>query len=390
MPKEYIKAITTTLLRLVLRIFHLLPLKKKRIVFESFNGKQIACNPFYIYQYLKKKHPEYTYIWCYNFKSPDNDITCIRKNSFLYIYNLLTSSTFITNDSIPQYIPFRKRQTVINTWHGGGAYKKVGTELERCNWYYRLNLKRTSRSTTYFLSSSEKFTEAAPKAFLVPSFKVLSCGMPRNDIFFNEELKQKANKKVRDFYNISDDCFIVLYAPTFRDTNFIPQPDFRLIKKTIEERFKAKQTYFLLRAHHRMLSFYTQNSKNFCIDASQYPYMQELLCAADMLISDYSSCIWDYSFTYRPCLLFVPDLQQYKSDRDFHTPIDTWGFPIAETNERLSYIILNFDELLFKRNMTKHHSNLNSYEKGNATSFISELISTRINQTNQNKYTHLF
>lgn len=379
MAKEYLKAVVTTAMRCLLRIFYLIPLKK-RIVFEAFSGKQITCNPYYIYCYMQKQYPNYEYIWCYN-KKGEKTIHCVPKNSFKYIYYLLTSAVYITNDTIPQYIPFRKKQMVINTWHGGGSYKRVGTELgEKCNWYNRLNLKRTSQSTTYFLSSSEVFTEAAPKSFLIPSEKILPIGMPRNDIFFNQQQMEEANRKVRSLYNIPVESFIVLYAPTFRATDFIPQPDFTSITKAIKKRFKTKHVYFLLRAHHRMCSLYTDKQKESCIiNVSSYPYMQELLCTADILISDYSSCIWDYSFTFKPCILYVPDLSQYQSDRDFHKPIETWGFPIAQTNEEIINIIQNFDNPSFKKNMENHHSTLKSYEKGKATKLISQQIILHLN-----------
>lgn len=373
MAKEYLKAVVTTVMRCLLRIYYLIPLKK-RIVFEAFNGKQITCNPYYIYCYMQKQYPDYEYIWCYN-KKEEKSVHCIPRNSLAYIYYLLTSAVYITNDTIPQYIPFRKKQMVINTWHGGGSYKRVGTELgEKCNWYNRLNLKRTSKSTSYFLSSSEVFTEAAPKSFLIPSEKILPIGMPRNDIFFNQQQMEEANRKVRSLYNIPNGSFIVLYAPTFRTTNDNLQPNFLSMVNAIKERFNPTKVYVFIRAHHLMNISDENLPKDLCINVSSYPYMQELLATANMLISDYSSCIWDYSFTYRPCFLYVPDLSQYKSDRDFHKPIETWGFPIAQTNKELINIIRTFDYSLFKQAMTKHQNTLKSYEKGTATIAVCNLI----------------
>lgn len=380
MFKEYIKAIVTTSLRIILRIFYLLPLKKQRIIFESFNGKLIGCNPYYIYQALLKEHPDYQYIWCYNKKSNNTKTThYVSKNSLAYIYHLLTARIYITNDSVPQYIPFRKKQIVINTWHGGGAYKKVGMELgKQCNWYNQLNLRRTSQSTTYFISSSKGFSNAAPKAYLISPSKILPFGMPRNDIFFNNKEMNIANNKIRSLYKISDKDFVVLYAPTFRKSKFNLLPDFELISKAIKDKFKCQSVCFLVRAHHTISSAFSTLRNNWCIDVSDYPYMQDLLCTAQMLISDYSSCIWDYSYTYRPCILYTPDLLEYQSDRDFHNPIKTWGFPIAQTNEELLSIIHSFNKNLFKESMIKHHDFLKSYESGTATSQICQLIEQKI------------
>lgn len=108
-------------------------------------------------------------------------------------------------------------------------------------------------------------------------------------------------------------------------------------------------------------------------DVSDYPEMQDLLCTADMLITDYSSSVWDYSFTYRPCFLFTPDLEEYKKKTDFYTPIEEWGFPICKTNEELRKQIEAFDENKFKQAMIRHHENLGSYEKGTATEEVAKL-----------------
>lgn len=86
-----------------------------------------------------------------------------------------------------------------------------------------------------------------------------------------------------------------------------------------------------------------ENQKD-VIDVSEYVDMQELLCAADVLITDYSSSMWDYSLTGRPCFIYANDLAQYKKERNFHTPITDWPFPMAERNTELQRLILRFDE----------------------------------------------
>ena len=106
--------------------------------------------------------------------------------------------------------------------------------------------------------------------------------------------------------------------------------------------------------------------------------MQELLAVSDALITDYSSSIWDYSFTYKPCFLYCYDLASYKSERDFYIPIENWGFPIAENNSQLMNGILKFSYDLYLEKMKNHHKELGSYENGTATSTICDLISKKI------------
>lgn len=86
-----------------------------------------------------------------------------------------------------------------------------------------------------------------------------------------------------------------------------------------------------------------ENQKD-VVDVSGYADMQELLCATDVLLTDYSSFMWDYSLTGRPCFIYANDLDQYKKERNFHTPITDWPFPMAERNSELQKEILGFDE----------------------------------------------
>jgi CDP-glycerol glycerophosphotransferase len=113
-------------------------------------------------------------------------------------------------------------------------------------------------------------------------------------------------------------------------------------------------------------------------NVTAYPDMQELLYITDVLITDYSSSMWDFSLTYKPGFLFTPDIQEYKNERDFYIPVSEWPFPFALTNEQLCKNILKFnkDENLFK--IKQHHIKLGSYENGNATKRVLELLNNYI------------
>ena len=93
-----------------------------------------------------------------------------------------------------------------------------------------------------------------------------------------------------------------------------------------------------------------------------------------MLITDYSSSIWDYSFTNRPCFLFVNDLEKYGADPGFCTDIHNWGFPICLNNSELCDAISSFDERVFKQKMKEKHEYYGSYETGTATEKFCQLI----------------
>ena len=113
---------------------------------------------------------------------------------------------------------------------------------------------------------------------------------------------------------------------------------------------------------------------NGSIDVSTYPDMQQLLCVIDVLITDYSSSIWDFSFTDKPAFLFVPDLEAYINDRDFYVPIDQWPYNYARNNLELQDIIQQYDPILQKQKNKKHHEMFKSYETGKANEMVVDLI----------------
>lgn len=352
----------------LLKFLLLFPLKKNKIFFESYNGESLSCNPHYVYNELKSMHPDWEYVWCYNY---DTALTrSVKFHTLSYFYNILTSNIYITNNSVP-CLPFRKSQLVISTWHGGGAYKRVGSASSEWDAYQATQKRLSANCTTLFVSSSKKFTEVMSYSFYIGEKKFCPIGMPRNDMFFNADLISNARKKVRKNYSVHNDCKIVLYAPTYRKKGEINQLSLnpQTIMTALEEKFGDK-FLFLLRGHYHASIVYD----DIIVDASNYPNMQELLCAADVLISDYSSCIWDFSFTYRPCFLFVPDLIKYENERDFYIPINEWGFPVAETEDELLSAINKFELPVFVKNMNKHHTFLGSYEQGTATNSLCNII----------------
>jgi predicted RNase H-like HicB family nuclease len=110
------------------------------------------------------------------------------------------------------------------------------------------------------------------------------------------------------------------------------------------------------------------------IDVCDYPDMQELLCGADVLITDYSSCVWDYSFLKRPCFLFVPDKEEYTANTGFYVSVEEWPFMQADTLEELVDNMKNYDEALAKKEIDNHLQALGSYESGECCKVIGERL----------------
>jgi len=375
-----IKSLSLTFIRFFLRLFYIFPIKNRKILFIAFDGRQFSCNPKYIYEYLKENKIENSkIIWVFNepekftFLS-EEDVTIIRNKSLSFIYHILTSKVVISNASIGSYLPLRKNQKFIETWHGGGAYKKTGRDVQR-SIYKDKTLKIIANEITGFISSSKKFTETKSKNHLVPKEKFWEIGMPRNDVLFNAVQEEKLRNKVRKYYNIDDDTKIVLYAPTLRndktDTSSYESLNVEKLVESLKEKFGGEKWIVLFRMHYLL-----DPSKNIehAINVSDYDDSQELVCASDILISDYSSIMWDFSFTKRPCFVYAPDAKRYEKERAFFTPIANWPYPVAFNNDHLNHNIKNFDKENYISKIKQHHENQGSFESGTASKIVVNYI----------------
>lgn len=371
---QYLKLIIIILLNILLRIFHIFPINRNRIVFTSYYGQQYACNPKYIFEYIYKNYGDkYSYVWCLNneklFPNEFTKVKIVKYLSFKYILYLQSSKYCVANSHLVPFLNKRKEQIFINTWHGGGAYKKNGVDLK----FYskerkksiKILLKIRAKQNPYIISSCKKFTDFSSKDWEIPISSFLPIGMPRNDIIFSKKIDLK--NKIASQFCIDENLKIVLYAPTFRGN---PQKtediditlDTEKLLTAAKKRFKNDFVIFY-RGHFLFNYNYIPEG---LIDASSYPDMQELLCASDILITDYSSSMWDFSFTFKPCFIYAPDLKKYQSQQGFYTPIEEWPFPIAESNIELIKNILQFNEEKYMINVKKHHIDLGSFEYGTA------------------------
>lgn len=367
---DYIYIVSTSVIRFFLRFVPHRPFHPKRIIFTSYLGKQYSCNPKYISEYIQKHAPEYEIVWA--FQSPEEfselekyGIRLVKYNSFPFIRLCLSSGYIVTNVRDMNHIPFTHRQTVINTWHGGGAYKTVGssTAVQSPSERFRQNIAHKTNLT--FLSSSKAFTDLTLRNSFHHNGKILECGMPRNDILIHTA-DSDLRKKVLDHFHLPADQKLLIYAPTYRENKTASDYSFdtKAVKTMLSQRFGGNWS-ILFRCHYYIVEDAKNLSSDY-INASDYPDMQELLYAANMLITDYSSSIWDFSFTGRPCLLYATDLNDYQVSQGFYSDIHTWPFPLAESNQELLDNIQHFSFDAYTKAIQQHHEDLGSYESGTA------------------------
>lgn len=385
--RDFFKLLIKLIMRLFLHIYYIFPINNNSIFFMTNMGKSYSGNPKYIYEKMiaDERFKEYNFIWCFkNVEKREMEVLksdttkFVKKNNyFAFFYYLLTSRILIYNCGGFSYAPIRKKQFLIETWHGGGALKKIGLSLKNKSFSSKIGIKLASNDIKLFVSSCKMFSEQCIKESMGYNGKILNSGMPRNDIFFlkNEE----KIKSIKEKLNLSLNDKIILYAPTFKGTEHnaksLDEKSELLNVRMLKDEFKKKYggTWkFFIRGHQ-----YTKTVENIINDEdwSDYPDMQELLLITDVLITDYSSCMWDFAFTNRTCLLYTPDLDNYNhNERGFYTPIDIWPGIQFSSNKEISNIVKNLNQKDYELKVKKYLNYTGSYENGTATSQVLDEI----------------
>ena len=364
-----------TLLRGILRLFWIFPIQEHQVVLTSFNGRLYNCSPKYLAIALAK-HPDmqvYFAIKKEHEKNADipSAIHQVRYASIKHFFLLMTSKYLVVNSTgVTGLLPYRKSQILINTWHGTGAFKTTGVRIFNSKKAIRKR-KITAKNTTFFLTSSRRFTEDQSVSMLLSEDKFLNSGLPRNDLFFEQHPEIK--ERVYEHYHLDRQKKIILYAPTYRDGPVrnmkgygFPPIDVERVIHACSQVFGGEFVFFF-KAHHDMVP---ENIDARCINASDYTDTQELLYASDVLITDYSSIQWDFALQKKPGFLYTPDIEAYQSVHPFASDYHEWPYETALSNDELVKCIERFDGKASKQKIETYFENLGSYETGHATEMI--------------------
>lgn len=374
--KKIVRNIILFVISSGVKVLWVFPIKERQIMFNSFRG-QFSDSPKYIFECIVSQKKKYDYVWVSKAEGQGIPSNCrtVKGHGIRFFYYLATSKMIITNDFLNTYYPRRKGQTVVNTWHGGSPLKTVGMVGAEVSEEDRDFFRRHDRIYSFFLSSSSFMTNEVFRKSFGYTGKIYETGMPRNAILLRDHTSQE--RKVREYFGIENDKAIALYAPTFRGSvsegGFLPPDEQFDIKRCLEalrDRF-GKEYCFLFRAHHACkISIDGDN----IFSASDYPDMQELLCASDVLITDYSSCMGDEALMKKPVFLYCPDLDSYISERGFYWDIFTLPFPVARSEEEFLSSIAHFDFDKYKNGVDNYLSKLGTFENADADKKAGEMV----------------
>lgn len=368
--------------RVLLFPLRLMPIRSNRVLFECYREKEYACNPKYVSQALCDMARGRAEI-AWSFREPERfrflekqGVRVLRSGSWEALTYAMTARVVCVNTYYKPTLPRRRGQFIVRTWHGGGAYKRVG-RMEKLGRLKRAYMAMQLSGASLYLSSSRAFTRLTVRDSFGYRGEVLEAGMPRNDILIRGASAGEM-ARIRREIGLTDGRKLVVYAPTYRYDRAARAFDIDLAALTasLSARFGGEWVAGV-RAH--TLTRGALRAEN-ALDLNEYPDMQELLLAADALVTDYSSCIWDMSLTGKPVFLYATDLDRYRAGRDFYTDIRTWPFPLAENNADLAENIRRFDETTYLSAVKAHHKALGSCETGRASRLAAERILTEIDR----------
>lgn len=374
-----IKYLVERMLQGALQLFRIFPIRKNRIVFSSFSGRQYSDSPKRISDELLVTHPEYEQVWAFLEPEKYEDlrtkgITVVKFKSLKYLYYTMTCKVFVDNVEFWSILKFRPKQMVLQTWHGGGLYKRVGADRLDVGTLELQHVIKKMEKNTVFVSSSRGFTERVIRGAFSYKGEVLEVGLPRNDELIN--IDNADCERLKKQLGIPMQNRTVLYAPTFRNSlnQDLYDVDIPRLINALNRRFGGQWTV-ITRMHYYMSDQAMEMSMNpDVIDATHYPDMQPLLKLADVLITDYSSTVWDFSLMQKPCFVYARDIHEYSGERNFYLPLEQWPAVISVDNNTLESAILSFDDTNYNKTVVNHHAALGNVETGNATQLVCKRI----------------
>lgn len=375
------------------KYYHYLPIQNNKIVLRHHFGSY-ACNVKYITEEILKQNLPYDLVWVVNMhilkflKDFPPNVRLVMTHTPEAYKEYASAKIWIDSERRNTFIHKglfkRNGQIYIQTFHGSLGIKKTAPDRKDIPQSALKNSKADAAQIDYLISNGSYTSDFFRRIFW-NNGKILETGHPRNDIFFKDSsaIKEKVYKEL----NIPSNKKIILYAPTLREDRDLSyyNLDFEKLTETISKKFNGDYV-ILLRLHPLILSLKDQYMQEFhnIVDATDYSDMQELLVSSDIVITDYSSCIYDFMLSYKPGFIFATDRKKYENGRGLYYPLSATPFPVAENNEELIKNIENFDYEKYKKDVKEFLDGKGCIDDGHASERVVNLIKKIITEA-QNK-----
>ncbi|MDQ3691673.1 MAG: CDP-glycerol glycerophosphotransferase family protein [Chloroflexota bacterium] len=324
--KRLVVVIRTWLVRIGFELGRRLPVRR-RVLLASSHADRLGGNLAFIHAELRRRHPEVR-VAVLAHRTVEGWRG--RLNGALWAltagYHLARARLVVLDDYFfPLYVVKPRRgTTVVQTWHASGAFKKFGhSVLDRTFGADEALTSRVQIHANYdiCLIGSQTATPHYAEAFGQPPERFVSrLGIPRTDLFSDADATARASAQIRQRYGLPANRRVILYAPTFRGervtrARHTEQLDLGELRRELGDGFAL-----LVRQHPfvRSASPIGAQLAGFAFDVSDHHDINELMLVSDVLITDYSSAIFECSLLERPMAFFAPDLDSYERERGFY------------------------------------------------------------------------
>jgi CDP-ribitol ribitolphosphotransferase len=299
-------------------VSRMLPLKKNRIVFLSNRRDDLTGNFEFVNDILKKDASlDLRYVL------DSREVKAMRLGTLIRMAWYFGNSKVILVDDYCELffkLTKRKESSLIQLWHACGAFKTFGcSRMGRQGGQGQQSPNH--RSYDYALVSSHNIAKFYAEGFGISQEKAVATGIPRTDVFFDREYKKKITSDFFERYPKLKEKKILLFAPTFRGNGKLSgyYPVDRLdVNKLYED---LHEEYAIIVKHHPFVnnrSTIKKKYRDYIIDLSDNSELNDLLFVTDVLITDYSSVVFEASLLNIPMLLYAYDLERYISSRGFY------------------------------------------------------------------------
>ena len=370
--------------------------KDNIILFESSNGRNYTGNPRYIYEEILNQglDKEFKCVWVFMHPEehdiPGNPIK-VKRSFFKFLYYTIRSGSWVFDSRHLYYLKKNKKTKYIQTWHGT-PLKKLGLDMDYIDMsgnkdisQYHDEFKKNTSQWEYLISQNSYSSEIFKRAFAFDG-EMLEIGYPRNDILINKNNKESIDS-IKTRFNIPKDKKIILYAPTWRDNQYYQKGEYKFATEMDFDEMKESLSddYVLIVKYHYLVKDKIDWKKydGFVIECDAEWDIQELYLVSDILITDYSSVMFDYALLRRPILFFAYDMEFYKEGlRDFYFDMfeEVPGPIVENTNELISEIKKlkegNYEET-YGEKYDKFQKKFNEFDKGTASQSVIDLIRQR-------------
>ena len=339
----------------------------KLVYFRTFSGRGYSDSPKAMYEYMltAPEYRDFRFVWC--FKEPEkfaflkNDRTELVKFRTKADNKALRKAKYwITDNNIERSLNFKNPKTkYLNTWHGV-ALKTIGNDDKFSGTFDYSDIDYLCVSCEHDKRVYTTALNASPDCFL-------ECGMPRNDSLFNVSEADRFDLRMK--LDIPVDKKVILFAPTWRDSvNGGDSFDLDIPVHFDKWREALGDDYMIMfRAHDRTSKLMNVEFDDFVVNYSTYEPLNDLMIAADILVTDYSSICFDWSLLEKPFICFGYDWEQYKEERGVYFDAEEVYYGgILRTEAEVIDRILNMDYPAEVEGVRKLRDQFMTYSKPNA------------------------